>query len=144
MLGGEAEEGREAQLLLLDAREALLGRFGHRLADTVVEVDHDLVEDLLLAREVEVEGALADPGGLGDLDDGRLVVAELGERVLGGCEQPLAGPLAALRQSPAVDPVGLLVAGPPPSLPMLVAAPSPPCSAPTVATRPGTAPRAAP
>jgi hypothetical protein len=49
----------------------------------------------LLAREVEVEGALADAGRLGDLHDRGVVVAELGEDPLGRLQQLLAGALAA-------------------------------------------------
>ena len=58
MLGGEAEERGKAEALHLGARRALRRCLGHRLADAVVEVDDELVEDVLLAREVEVEGAL--------------------------------------------------------------------------------------
>ena len=60
MLRGEAEERGEAEPLHLGARRALRRGLRHRLAHAVVQVDDELVEDLLLAREVEVEGALPD------------------------------------------------------------------------------------
>ena len=98
MIGREAEERAEAEQLALGAGRALLGSLGHRVANARVQVEHDLFEDLLLAREVEVEGALADARRLGDLHDRGVVVAELGEDLLGGLEQLLAGALAARGQ----------------------------------------------
>ena len=52
-----------------------------------VQVANELVEDLLLALEVEVEGALRDACGLGDLHDRRLVEADVGEDLLRRLEQ---------------------------------------------------------
>src|SRR5215216_4825947 len=68
------------------------------MAHPRVQVEHDLVEDLPLAREVEVERSLADAGRLGDLHDRGVVVAELGEDPLGCFEQLLAGALAPCGQ----------------------------------------------
>ncbi len=101
VLGGEAEEAREARALRLQPR----GRAGHRLRHRVphapVEVDHESLEDRLLAVEVEVERAEADAGALGDLDDRRLVVALLGEHDLRSLEQAPAGGLTALGERAA-------------------------------------------
>src|SRR5262245_55399734 len=65
---------------------------------TLVEVADELVEDGLLGVEVEVEGALRDAGGLGDLDDRGLGIAELAEDRLRGVEQAPARIEAALRE----------------------------------------------
>src|SRR4051812_11454257 len=73
------------------------------MADPLVQVADELVEDLLLAGEVEVEGALRDPGRLGDLHDRGVVVAGLCEAVLGGVDQTAARGLALLRERPPVD-----------------------------------------
>ena len=98
MLGGEAEEGSKAEQLALRARRSLRGGLCHRPADAGVQVEHELVEDPLLAVEVEVEGALTDARGLGDLDDRGVVVAVLGEDALGRLDQLLARALAPCGQ----------------------------------------------
>ena len=98
MIGREAEEGAEPEQLLLGA--GLAGRSGlrHRVPDARVQVEHDLVEDLLLAREVEVERPLPHARRFGDFHDRRVVVAELGEDPLSGVDQPPAGALATCGQ----------------------------------------------
>ncbi len=48
----------------------------------------DLREDLSLALEVQVDGAVGDVGGLGDVADARLVVAVVAEGVDGGTQDP--------------------------------------------------------
>ncbi len=58
MLGGEPEVSAEAQPLTLGTAVALRGRFGHRVPDPAVQIGDQFVEDLLLALEVNVEGAL--------------------------------------------------------------------------------------
>src|SRR5439155_825507 len=103
VLGGEAEVGVEAEPLRLEARRALRGGLLHRVPDAAVEVADELVEDGLLRVEVEVEGAGRDAGGLGDLDDRRIVEAELAEDALGGVEQAPARVEAPLRERPPVD-----------------------------------------
>ena len=79
MLGGEAEVGLEAEQLRLEPRRSLRRALFHRVPHAAVEVAHELVEDRLLRVEVEVEGAGGDAGDLRQLDDGRVVVAELAE-----------------------------------------------------------------
>src|SRR5919204_3131353 len=101
VLGGEAEERLEAEAFGFGARPPARGRLLHRVAHAAVEILDELVEDPLLAREVEVEGPVRDARGLGDLDDRGLVVAELGEDLLGGLEQPRTGALAAFRAGAA-------------------------------------------
>ena len=59
MLRGEAEEAPKPSSSAPRA-SCPARRPRHRVPDAGVEVEHDLLEDLLLAREVEVEGALAD------------------------------------------------------------------------------------
>src|SRR5690349_1367053 len=66
-----------------------------------VQVDHEGLEDRLLAVEVQVERAEADAGALGDLHDRCLVIPLLREHLLGGFEQPAPRRLAALRQRSA-------------------------------------------
>ena len=98
----ELEVAHEPEQLGLGARAPVLGADGHRAADAAVQVADELLEDLLLAREVEVERPLRDAGGLGDLDDRRVVIAELGEDALGRLEQALARRRAAARELLAV------------------------------------------
>src|SRR5207249_2539584 len=94
----ELEVAPKAEQLRLGARAAALRARGHRVPHAPVQVAHELFEDLLLAREVEIERALRDSGGFGDLHDRRLVVAELGEDVLRGFEQASASRRAATRE----------------------------------------------
>src|SRR4051812_7466823 len=91
MLGREAEVAAEAEPLGLDPVAALRRSLLHRLPHARVQVADELLEDLLLGREVEVERPLRDPGRLGDLDDRRVVEAELREDLLRRVEQPAAG-----------------------------------------------------
>src|SRR5438477_7077251 len=87
VLLGEVEERAEAEQLRLEPRLPPRRRLLHGLANAVVQVAHELGEDLLLRREVEIEGALADAGPLGDLHDRRLRVADVGEDLLRRLEQ---------------------------------------------------------
>ena len=100
MLRREAKERREAEELALGSRPALRRGFGHRLPDSMVQVEDELVEDLLLVREVEVERALPDAGGLGELHDRGVVIAELCEHLLRSLEQ---APPRHARRATTVD-----------------------------------------
>src|SRR6266516_981774 len=102
MLSGEAEVRAEAEQLRLEARRALRRRVLHRVADPPVQIAHELVEHVLLRREVEVERALADACRLGDLHDRGLVVAELAEDLLRGLDQTGSRLDAARAECPAV------------------------------------------
>src|SRR5439155_12405185 len=77
--------------LLIDARLTSSRGLLHRVAHARVQVAYELVEDLLLRREVEIEGPLPHTGRFGDLHDRRVVIAELAENGLGGLEQPEPG-----------------------------------------------------
>src|SRR5690348_2654206 len=90
MLGCEAEVRAEPEQLRLEPRRAAGRRLLHRVAHTPVQIADQLVEDVLLRREVEIERPLPDAGRLGDLDDRRVVVAELAEDALRRLEQPVA------------------------------------------------------
>src|SRR5690606_7630437 len=79
VLRREPEEGAETLALDVDATRRPGGRLGHGVPHAAVEVFHELLEDLEFAREVEVERALRDAGGLGDAHDGCLRVPALGE-----------------------------------------------------------------
>src|SRR5581483_11726190 len=102
MLRREAEVRAEAEQLRLETRLAARRRFLHRVAHAPVQVAHELVEDLLLRGEVEVERALSDACGLGDLHDRRVVVAEVCEDLLGRIEQLLPRLDAARGERPPV------------------------------------------
>src|ERR1700730_4677556 len=78
---------------------------------STVEVLDGLIEDFLLAREVQVEGPRCDARRLDDLDDRRVVVAELSEHMLGRLDEACAGGGPALRRGPAFVAVALLAAG---------------------------------
>ena len=115
MLRGELEVAAEAEQLRLEPRLPLRRRLRHRVADAAVQVAHELVEDLLLRREVEVERALRDAGRLGDLHDRRVVVAELAEHVLGRVEQALrASRRPSSRARGRSTPVTMSLTAPPP------------------------------
>src|SRR3954469_11737745 len=73
------------------------------MADTGVQVADELVEDLLLAREVEVEGALRDAGRLGDLHHRGVVIPRFGEALLRRVDQAATGRRALLRERAPVD-----------------------------------------
>ena len=60
VLRRELEIACEPEQLGLRARSATLRTGGHRMAHAPVEVAHELLEDLLLAREVQVERSLRD------------------------------------------------------------------------------------
>ena len=86
----------EAQLKLDDPAQALLGRaqlgelvacVREELLDPVLEERH---EERLLRHEVEVDGAVGDPGGSGHVADARGVEAVLGEDPDRRVEDPLA------------------------------------------------------
>ena len=71
-----------------------LGLGGHRALDLRDELvgrrRHELAEDRLLGREVEVDPALGGLGGARDVVDGRLAIAARRERVERRVEDPLA------------------------------------------------------
>ncbi len=91
-----------------------VGADGRQLAGQVAHLDDDVVdegpEQVFLRREVQVEGAVRDLGGVADVVDPGRVIATLGEHDQGGVEQlahvPLAGgpELALLSGFAAADP----------------------------------------
>src|SRR4029079_9361484 len=58
----------------------LLEHGPHALLDALTAAAEHVLEELVLALEVVVDGALAQPGGIGDVLDARLGEAALGER----------------------------------------------------------------
>src|SRR5690606_7873666 len=58
-----------------------------RPPEPVAHVDDDLVEELLLVLEVPVDEALGHTGGRGDVDHAGVLVAPLGEQLLGVVQQ---------------------------------------------------------
>jgi len=96
VLRREPEVRAEPEELGLEPRRALRRRFLHRVPHAAVQVAHELVEDRLLRVEVEVERPRCYTGGVGNLDDRRIVVAELAEDILRCVEQPTARVDAAL------------------------------------------------
>ena len=75
MPGHPREERRKARLLLGERPAAPRGGASKRLAKLVTTLLDNGAHQLVLAVEVQVEGALRDMRGLGDLGDGRVVVA---------------------------------------------------------------------
>ena len=53
-----------------------LDQLGEVVADLLVTIE----DQALLGGEVVVDGGLGDPGGFGDIDDGDVLVAALGEQ----------------------------------------------------------------
>jgi hypothetical protein len=95
---GELEVAGQADQVLAGDREYVVEPDRPRLDDPAHEVGEEMrdlalvqrEQHLFLAREVEVDGALGEPGGGGDLGDRRHALGMLHEEPLGGVEDGLA------------------------------------------------------
>ena len=79
MLRGELEEPFKPETLGFQSRGSARRGLAHAVPDPAIEVFDQFFEYLELALEVQVEGALADPGLFRDANDRRLGVSDLGE-----------------------------------------------------------------
>jgi hypothetical protein len=90
VLEEDAHELAGGALGLGDEVEPGARRAAHRAGDLQDELEEtldDLVEEVALLVEVEIEGALGDAGGAGEIVDGGAVVALLAEHALRGGDQ---------------------------------------------------------